>query len=132
MKNLNRIAFLTCIVCVLAVGVAQAGDWQKIGKQTLLFNTDSDVINVKKTDMACSQIMFKISKKAINITDVTIVFDDGTDQKATLNENIRPGFESSVIEINGGAKKIVKVEFGYAPTNGQKNGRSFVTLVATA
>ena len=132
MKRFKRVAIVTCIVCVVAVGVAQAGDWQKIGKQTLLFKADSDVINVKKTDMACWQIMLKVGKKEIKVTDVKIVFDDGTEQTVTLNERIRPGFESSVIEIDGGAKKIVKVEFTYAPGNGQKNGRAFVTLVATA
>ena len=132
MKMRNLMVLFLAVVCILAVGTAQAGEWKKMGNQTLLFKSDSDVIEVKKADVACCQIMFKVGKKSIDVSEVTITFDDGSAQQVALNERIKPGDTSSAIKIDGGAKKIATVEFNYAPTNGQHNGRAYVTLVGTA
>ena len=132
MNKRNWMIFAVAAVCILAVGTAQAGEWKKIGNQTLLFKSDSDTIKIKKNDVACYKLMLKVGNKSITVSDVTITFDDGSAQKVALNERIKPGDASSVIEIDGGAKKIATVEFNYEPTNGQSNGRAFVTLMGAA
>ena len=51
---------------LLASLPAQAGDWAKLGRTTLVLNNDQGSIDVKN-DMACDQIMFKVSGKWIEI-----------------------------------------------------------------
>jgi len=132
MKRFHRVALVMGIVSLLAFASAQAGDWQKMGSTLLLFKTDADSIEVKKSDMDCSQIKFKVASKVIKVNDVKVMFDDGSMQEIELNERIKPGLESSVIDIDGGPKKITSVEFTYEPGDGQKNGRARVNLVAAS
>ena len=123
-----RLALFAIVAMVAATLPAQAADWEKLGRTTLVFNDENGAIKIKD-DMACNQIMFKVAGKWIEIDTVTLHFTDGSSQEVELGASIEPGQESEPIAIDGGAKSLEKVEFAYKPVDRQWTGRTNVTLL---
>lgn len=127
-KSCVRLAMIAVVALVMASAPAHAGDWAKLGRTTLVFNNEMGSINVKN-DMACNQIMFKVSGKWIEIDTLTITFADGSTQEVELGQAVEGGHESDAIDIDGGAKAIDMIGFTYKPVDRQWTGRTNVTLM---
>jgi hypothetical protein len=128
MRSISRLTLVLAATALLAAGSAFAAGWQKLGSEVLLFKTDQGQVEVKKGD-ACTQIKIKVASKGIKLTDVKIVFEDGSSQTVDFDDQLlRPGDETDPIEITGGAKKLQSVQFTYSPFDGLMNGRARVTV----
>lgn len=130
MRSIGRLTLVLGVIALIAAP-AFAGDWQKLGSKTFVFDSDQASIDVKAGD-SCSEVKLKVASKGVKIHDVTIAFADGTTQKIDDEFSLYPGDESSTIAISGGAKAIQKVEFTYRPLDGLNNGRTRITLVGAA
>ena len=115
-------------IAVMVAGTAQAAKWKRIGTGPALLTETQVEIPVKKANVTCCEIKFKVAKGWVNLKTATVFFADGTSQEITLDEDVRPGFTSEVVKIDDKTKSIVKVELQYeAKTN--SNGRAVISVL---
>ncbi len=131
MRSIGRMALVLCVITVLAAP-AFAGDWQKLGAKTFVFDSTQATIEVTKAEQACTEIKLKVASKGVRISGMSIVFADGSAQTVDEEFKLLPGDETAAIAINGGAKAIQKIDFTYKPVDGLMTGRARITLVGAA
>lgn len=101
------------LVCVLTVGlmlagVAEANDWTKLGRKTLLFKDNGGEIKVKN-QQEVSELMIQVGNAQVNLEGVKVVFADGAEKKINVEETLRPGVDSEPIGL-GTTKALTSVE----------------------
>lgn len=101
------------LVCVLTVGlmlagVAEANDWTKLGRKTLLFKNDGGVVKVK-TQQEVSELMIQVGNAQVNLEGVKVVFADGSEKMINIEATLRPGVDSDPIGL-GSTKALTSVE----------------------
>ena len=114
MKALIRGAFVLAMVAVASLVSASAGDWQVLGQGVVDFRTDPQVINAKADTGAVGKIKLYVEQKELEINSVKIVFANGESQDVTLKQYVAPGHATKVIDINGGAQTVQRVELTFA------------------
>ncbi len=91
--------------------------WQKIGEMTASFSKERDVMVVAGADRFAS-IKIKVTDADINITDIEVYYENGTQQKLNVRSQIKKGGESRVIDLNGSERSIKKIAFVYKTMGG--------------
>lgn len=117
------------VVAIMVAGTAVAGDWQKLGKKTVVFGNTEDSASVSAKGDAVSQIAFKISGDWVRLNQVTLNFGDGSTQMIDDMESVRPGLTSEAIAIDGGPKTITSFDFSYQAASSSRQGRATVTAL---
>ena len=117
------------VVAIMVAGTAVAGDWQKLGKKTVVFGNTEDSASVSAKGDAVSQIAFKISGDWVRLNQVTLNFSDGSTQMIDDMESVRPGLTSEAIAIDGGPKTITSFDFSYQAASSSRQGRATVTAL---
>jgi hypothetical protein len=101
--------------------------WKFIGDKTVSFGVDRDVIHVGNKNDEFRQLKVKVTDGPLKFYDMKVHFDNGDVQDVQLRSLIRKGGESRVIDLNGGLRRLKKVEFWYE-TKGFARGRARVAL----
>jgi len=117
------------IAAMLVAGAAAAGDWQKLGKKTVVFGNSEETASITAKGDAVSQVAFKISGDWVRLNQVTLNFDNGSTQIIEDMESVRPGLTSDAIEIDGGSKTITSIIFSYQATSSARQGRATVIVL---
>ena len=131
MKNTSRLVMVCSLVMLVAAGSAFAANgWQKLGNKTTVFKNGGEDIKIKKSDVAVSEIMFKVTGDVVEFTGVTVSFADGSSQDIAFEQLVRPGTNSDPIALEGGPKGIANlhVAFKGAAANGSSS-RAVITVV---
>ena len=113
MKNLNRVAPFVLVMLLICVTVAQAGDWEKLGKRTVKHRTERDVIHVGAKVGTFKAIKMTVKKSGIHILDMKVHFMNGDVFDVKIRKLIPRGGETRVIDLPGVNRKIEKVVFWY-------------------
>jgi hypothetical protein len=114
------------VVAIMVAGTAAAGDWQKLGKKTVVFGNTEESASISAKGDAVSQIAFKISGDWVRLNQVTLNFADGTTQTIDEIEKVKPGLTSAGIAIDGGPKTISSIDFSYQAASSAQQGRGTV------
>jgi len=117
------------IATLLVAGSAMAGDWQKLGKKTLVFNNSEKSSTISTKEIAVSQVAFKVSGGWVRLTGITLNFDDGSTQKIENFENPSPDMRSDAIAIDGGPKTLTSIDFSCRAVSSATQGRATVTAL---
>jgi len=123
-------AFVTFVIATMLVAVAAtAGDWQKLGKKTVVFGSSEKTASIEAKGDPVSQIAFKITGEWVRLNQVTLNFSDGSTQTIEDIDKVRPGFTSDAIAIDGGSKTVTSVDFSFQATSSNQQGRATVTFL---
>ena len=114
---------------MLIAGAASAGDWQKVGKETVIFGNTEETATVTAKDNSVSQFAFKISGDWVGLQQVTLNFADGSKQTIEDIPNVRPGLTSDAFSITDGPKKISSIDFSYKAVSSANLGRATVIFL---
>lgn len=127
---MRKNAFVMLVVMTMLVaGIAGAGDWQKLGKKTVVFGNTEDTASITTKGDAVSQIAFKISGDWVRLNQVTLNFADGTSQTIENIEKVKPGLTSTGIAIDGGPKTISSIDFSFQAASSSTQGRGTVVAL---
>ena len=117
------------VVAMLVTGAAAAGDWQKLGKKTVVFGNTEEAASISAKGDAVSQIAFKISGEWVRLNQITLNFADGSTQTINDLEKVKPGLTSAAIAIEGGPKTITSIDFSYQAASSSRQGRATVIML---
>lgn len=126
MHTISRLFAFAAVVLLISVPVF-SGDWVKLGTEVVHLEADNDVLAAKNGAAAVSQVKLKVKGATLKINSVTLVFADGTSQQAELGTDVRPGFETEPIAVDGGAKAIKEVQISYRARSSNRSGRASIT-----
>jgi hypothetical protein len=127
---MRKSAFVMCVIAAMLVaGTAVAGDWQKLGKKTVIFGNTEDSASITAKGDAVSQMAFKISGDWVRLNEVTLNFADGSIQTIDEIEKVKPGLTSAGIAIDGGPKTITSIDFTFQAASSSRQGRATVIVL---
>jgi hypothetical protein len=129
-QHMRKDVFVICLITALLVaGAAVASDWQKLGKKTVAFGTVEKATSIETKGEAVSQVAFKLTGDWVRLTQVTLNFNDGSNQIIEDLENVRPGLTSGAIAVDGGPKTITSMAFSFKSASSAGQGRATITLL---
>jgi hypothetical protein len=103
------------------------GTWRLIGSTQANYTVDHDAIIVKGPHDNFRRLKFKVTDAGLNLLSMVVTYDNGTQDRIEVRQNIPQGGESRVIDLKGGSRSIRKIEFWY-DTKGFLNGKADVTI----
>src|ERR1043165_574915 len=92
----------------IAVETNDEPGWHKIAQTTADLKQDRDEVIVVGADHYRS-IRLKVKDVPVEITDFTVVYEDGAKQDISVRSLIKPGDETRVIDLEGKDRAIKKV-----------------------
>ena len=126
MRNFKGVFVMLVIATMLVAGSAMAGDWQKLGKKTLVFNNSEKSSSISTKEFAVSQVAFKVTGGWMRLTGITLNFDDGSTQKIEDFKNPSLDMRSDGIAIDGGPKTLTSIDFSCRAVSSATQGRATV------
>ena len=116
MMRARTVVALGALVALIALTATGTAVWVKLGKRTVDFRTDHDVIGVRASMGRFRAIRIHVFRHPVRMLDLKIRFGDGTTQDVALSSVIPAGGHSRIINLTGGPRVIRKIEFVYRST----------------
>ncbi len=127
---MRKSAFVMFVIGVMLIaGAALAGDWQKVGKETVIFGNTEETATITAKENSVGQVAFKISGDWVGLNQVTFNFADGSKQTIEDIPKVRPGLTSDAFLITGGPKTISSIDFSYRAVSSSSLGRATVIFL---
>jgi flagellar biosynthesis GTPase FlhF len=101
--------------------------WQKIGEITASFNTENESIVVMGADEFKS-IRLKVTDAPIHIDRVQVFYENGEMEEVKVDNNLKAGGQTRVIDLKGSNLELKKVAFTYRTLPNHKGDRADVEL----
>lgn len=98
-----------------------------LGERTVERQADRDVIRVSDRVGSFRSIQFAVRRNDVNIRSMRIFFENGSNQQIRFRRAFRAGSTSRLIDLDGGKRRIDRVEFIY-DTRDRWDGRAVVSL----
>lgn len=128
---MNKVKFFFIAVAVMCISSAAkppaTGDWRFIADKWVGFGVDHDVILTGNVNDEFTKLKLRVTDGPLKIYDMKVHFDNGGVQDVSIRSTIRQGGETRVIDLNGGVRKIAKIEFWYE-TKGFRKGKARVAV----
>jgi len=86
--------------------------WVKLGKRKVSKGADHDVLMVTRSKGKFRKLKFKITHSPVHISNIRIVFADGSSQNVAINKNFGKG-SVHVVDLKGKRRIIKKIVFNY-------------------
>jgi len=106
---------------------AYTGPWRFIEDKKVSFGVDHDVIQMGNSKDEFRFLKLRVTDGPLRVYDMKVYFDNDQVQDVSLRMLIPQGGESRVINLNGGLRKLKKIEFWYE-TTGFREGKSRVAV----
>jgi hypothetical protein len=107
--------------------MAQPPAWELLGSKEVRFSTDRDIIPVGAKEGRFSSIKIKVKDRGVHFIDLKIHFINGEVQDVPLKSFIRKGEETRVIDLQGGNRRLEKIELVYE-SKGRGRGQATVLV----
>lgn len=88
-------------------------DWELLGRQSVGFGVDRDVVQVGRKDGDFRKIQLRVKGNAVEVLDLKVVYGNGQTDDITVRENIRDGGKTRAIDLKGGERFIRSVQLVY-------------------
>jgi hypothetical protein len=92
--------------------ISSDSTWHKLGVTTVNFQEEKSEILILETEKY-GYIRFKSTEFPVDLSDVEIFYETGTNQHIRIDILLEPHEESQAIEIMGGERRLLKVAFKY-------------------
>ncbi|MBL7726514.1 MAG: hypothetical protein JNM68_02460 [Dinghuibacter sp.] len=127
--NTVKFLFIAAALALTSFTNKPAGnaDWRFIADKWVSFGVDHDVILTGNVNDEFSKLKLRVTDGPLKMYDMKVHFDNGGVQDVSIRNTIRQGGETRVIDLNGGVRRIAKIEFWYE-TKGFKRGRARVAV----
>ena len=109
-----------------AIMVSDKAGWHKIGEMTADFKAEKDELVVMGADKFKSIKLF-VKDAPMNISDLELYYEDGTQESIALKNEFKAGGESRVIDIKSEVS-IKKIVFTYKSIANSKDEKATVEL----
>jgi len=129
MNSKSAVALLLIIVLFVTAVFANPAVWKKLGKRTVKFTVDRDVIQSGVREGTFTKIKLKVKKSGVHFRDVKVHFQNGTIFDVKIRKWIPKNGETRVIDLPGKNRIIDKVVFWY-DSGGRNAKRALVELWA--
>ena len=125
--NKNNNATANDVVPRPVVELNDKAGWHKIAENIVTFNKERDEVAILGADRF-AKLKFKVTDAGIEISDMTITYEDGTKQDVPVKSTFSAGQESKVIDVPGREKDIAKISFVYKTIPNQGKDRAHVEI----
>lgn len=87
--------------------------WELLGRQSVGFLKDRDVVEVGRKDGDFSKIQIRVRNNAVEFTDVKVIYGNGQTDDINVRDKIAAGGQTRAIDLKGGERFIKRVELVY-------------------
>ena len=101
--------------------------WEILGEQKVNFVNDKDVVEVRSSSQLTA-IRFYVEDKDVRIKDLKIELENGDRLEPALDDVIKAGEQSRVIELGAEGRKLRTIEFKYRSMGSILEGRANVVV----
>ena len=101
--------------------------WELLGERKVAFVRDKDVMEVRSPN-PFTAIRFYVEDKDVRIRDLKIQFENGDKIEPALDDIIKAGDQSRVIELAADGRRISSIEFKYRSMGSLLEGRANVVV----
>jgi hypothetical protein len=105
------------LASVLIASSQPVRNWEVIGRKTVNYRAEVDIIPVTIVKGTYSKIKIYVTGGAVNFADMKIFYRNGQVQDVSLRATIPAGGESRVIDLDGKERIITKIQFVYDTKN---------------
>lgn len=88
-------------------------NWELLGRQSVGFITDRDVVRVGRKDGDFRKIQLRVKGNDVEILDLKVVYGNGKSDDIPLRQTIRAGGQTRVIDLKGRDRFIRSVQLVY-------------------
>jgi hypothetical protein len=103
--------------------------WELLGERKVNFVKDKDVMEVNSRNLFTA-IQFYVEEKDVRINDLKIVYDNGDKVEPALDDVIKAGQQSRIIQLAADGRRINRIEFKYRSMGSILEGRANVIITA--
>jgi len=118
--------FSACGSSRRAFGIEEG--WELLGERKVNFVRDKDVFEVSSRNLYTA-IRFYVEDKDVHINDLKIQFENGDKIQPALDEVIKAGEQSRIIDLAADGRIISNIEFKYRSMGSILQGRANVLIV---
>lgn len=110
---------LTLAISALALSsfTIALGGWEKLGVRKVNYGLDRDEIWVTAAEGRFTALKLSVTGGGINLHRIAVHYGNGDIDELEVRENIRPGGETRVLDLQGNKRIIQKVVFWYDTKN---------------
>jgi hypothetical protein len=101
--------------------------WELLGEKKVNFVKDKDVMEVKSSN-PFTAIRFYVEDKYVRIKALKIQFENGDKMEPALDDMIKAGEQSRIIELAADGRRIRQIEFNYRSMGSLLEGRANVVV----
>lgn len=112
---------MTLFSLLVFTGMAQSGEWQKLGSRVVDYKLEKDVIPVGAQKGGFAKLKVAVKGGALNMHKMIVTYSNGTSETIALRHNFGPNGDSRIIDIAGGKRLIQKIAFFYDTKNLARN-----------
>lgn len=109
-----------------SIGIEEG--WELLSESKVNFVRDKDEINVDSRNQFTA-IRFKVEERDIRLNDIKIYFENGDHLAPNIDDEIKAGEFSRIIELARDGRYIDKIEFRYRTTGNILKGRANVLVI---
>jgi hypothetical protein len=127
-------AALMALITVLLASPAMAQrdrEWVVIGEQSVGFGTDTDVIKISNRAPSFWRLRLGARGNDIFVNRMRVIFANGASQDIQVNELIREGKQSAILNLKGEARGVDRISITYRARPGF-GGRATVIIYGEA
>ena len=92
--------------------VVRPGKWYYIATTEVRLSGERDVVNVNNRDIFRA-IKFNVTRNALEVYNLTVVFENGQPQNFQVRNIFQPGTGSQVLNFTGNYRRIKSIIFNY-------------------
>ena len=101
--------------------------WEILGERKVNFLKDKDVMEVSSRNLF-TEIRFIVEDKDVRINDLKVQFENGDKIEPALDDVIKAGESSRVIQLAADGRRISNIEFKYRSMGSVLEGRANVVV----
>ena len=124
MKHLLTILVFSSLVTIAnsscASGRANLGAWEKLGKKTVNFKLDKDVLHVGTHEGSFKILKLEVTGGSVNMHKMVVHYGNGNKETIHHRQTFRKGSDSRNIDLSGNNRIIKQITFFYDRINASR------------
>ena len=101
--------------------------WELLGERKVNFLRDKDVMEISSRNLFTA-IRFSVEDKDVRINELKVQFENGDKMEPALDDVIKAGESSRVIQLAADGRRISSIEFKYRSMGSVLEGRANVVV----
>lgn len=118
--NMTKIRPFAALLLLTLIALSDAANarppergWELLGSRDVSFYIDQDVIYLGRDKDSFRGIQLRVSKNAIEVLTLKVVYGNGRVQEIPVREFIEPGAHSRPLDLEGEDRTIRQIELLY-------------------